>query len=289
MFNSLRVECEVVVIDLLVVYEFLDAFPEVISDLPPKREVEFSIDLVPDTKTVSMVPYKMPVSELSELKKQLEDFLEKKFVRPIFSNHKSLKYLFDQKELNMRQMRWLAFLKDYDFELSYHPGKANVVADALSMKSLHISMLMEGQKLDLGLLDQFVLINQGKEVDFIVDENGIVKFRDKVYVSELLEIKKIILEEGPKSGLSVHPVATEMYQDLKKTCWRPYRLIESAHFVSIKINYPLQKLVEIYMSEIVKPHGITSNIVSDRDLRFTSRFWESLQEALRTKLKLSSA
>ncbi|KAI5440061.1 hypothetical protein KIW84_025426 [Lathyrus oleraceus] len=80
------VECEVVVIDLLVVYEFLDAFPEVISDLPPKREVEFSIDLVPDTKTVSMVPYKMPVSELSELKKQLEDFLEKKFVRPSVSS-----------------------------------------------------------------------------------------------------------------------------------------------------------------------------------------------------------
>ncbi|GAU42645.1 hypothetical protein TSUD_398500, partial [Trifolium subterraneum] len=55
----------------------------------------------------------------------------------VFSDHKSLKYLFDQKELNMRQRRWLEFLKDYDFELSYHPGKANVVADALSRKSLH--------------------------------------------------------------------------------------------------------------------------------------------------------
>ncbi|GAU48377.1 hypothetical protein TSUD_405390 [Trifolium subterraneum] len=56
----------------------------------------------------------------------------------VFSDHKSLKYLFDQKELNMRQRRWLEFLKDYDFELSYHPGKANVVADALSRKSLHM-------------------------------------------------------------------------------------------------------------------------------------------------------
>ena len=60
----------------------------------------------------------------------------------VFSDHKSLKYLFDQKELNMRQRRWLEFLKDYDFELSYHPGKANVVADALSRKSLHMSALM---------------------------------------------------------------------------------------------------------------------------------------------------
>jgi len=52
----------------------------------------------------------------------------------VFSDHNSLKYLFDQKELNMRQKIWLEFLNDYDFELSYHPGKVNVVADALSMK-----------------------------------------------------------------------------------------------------------------------------------------------------------
>jgi hypothetical protein len=60
----------------------------------------------------------------------------------MFSDHKSLKYLFDQKELNMRQRRWLEFLKDYDFQLSYHPGMANVVADALSRKSLHMYALM---------------------------------------------------------------------------------------------------------------------------------------------------
>ena len=70
----------------------------------------------------------------------------------VFSDHKSLKYLFSQKELNMRQRRWLEFLKDYDFELSYHPGKANVVADALSRKSLHMSSLMVRE---MDLLEQF--------------------------------------------------------------------------------------------------------------------------------------
>ena len=53
----------------------------------------------------------------------------------MFSNHKSLKYLFTQKELNLRQRRWIEFLEDYDFTLQYHPGKANVVADALSRKT----------------------------------------------------------------------------------------------------------------------------------------------------------
>ncbi|PNX87148.1 retrotransposon-related protein, partial [Trifolium pratense] len=57
----------------------------------------------------------------------------------VFSDHKSLKYLFDQKELNIRQRRWMEFLKDYEFTLQYHPGKANVVADALSRKRVHLS------------------------------------------------------------------------------------------------------------------------------------------------------
>ena len=52
----------------------------------------------------------------------------------VFTDHKSLKYLFSQKELNLRQRRWIEFLKDYDFGLNYHPSKANVVADALSRK-----------------------------------------------------------------------------------------------------------------------------------------------------------
>ncbi|XP_019418526.1 PREDICTED: uncharacterized protein LOC109329303 [Lupinus angustifolius] len=60
----------------------------------------------------------------------------------VFSDHKSFKYLFNQKELNMRQTRWIEFLKDYDFDLQYHPKKANVAADALSRKSLHMSTMM---------------------------------------------------------------------------------------------------------------------------------------------------
>ena len=52
----------------------------------------------------------------------------------IYTDHKSLKYIFTQKELNMRQRRWLEFVNDYDCDIHYHPGKANKVADALSRK-----------------------------------------------------------------------------------------------------------------------------------------------------------
>ena len=53
----------------------------------------------------------------------------------VYSDHKSLKYIFTQRDLSMRQRRWMEFLEDYEFTLHYHPGKENVVADALSRKS----------------------------------------------------------------------------------------------------------------------------------------------------------
>ncbi|RHN45425.1 putative nucleotidyltransferase, Ribonuclease H [Medicago truncatula] len=78
---SLSMENQVVIDKLQVVCDFPEVFPDEIPDVPPEREVEFSIDLVPGTKPVSMAPYRMSASELAELKKQLEDLLEKKFVR----------------------------------------------------------------------------------------------------------------------------------------------------------------------------------------------------------------
>ena len=70
----------------------------------------------------------------------------------VFSDHKSLNYLFDQKELNMRQRRWLELLKDYDFGLNYHPCKAKVVANTLSRNTLHMSSMMFRE---LDLIEQF--------------------------------------------------------------------------------------------------------------------------------------
>src|SRR4051812_47203636 len=138
----------------------------------------------------------------------------------VFSDHKSLKYLFDQKELNMRQRRWLEFLKDYDFSLNYHPGKANVVADSLSCNTFHMSTMMvkelelieqfrdmslvcevtlksvrlgmlkinndfldsikEAQKLDMKLVDSMIGVDQAENGDFKLDVHGVLRFRDQI-------------------------------------------------------------------------------------------------------------
>ena len=84
----------------------------------------------------------------------------------LYTDHKSLKYIFTQSELNMRQRRWLELIKDYYMEIYYHPGKANVVADALSHKdSCHCltvrasdtTLCQEMEKLNLGMIQHGTL------------------------------------------------------------------------------------------------------------------------------------
>ena len=67
------------------------------------------------------------------------------------------------------------------------------------------------------------------------------------------------------------------------------RLTKSAHFLPVRADYSLDKLVELHIKEIVRLHGIPISIISDRDPRFTLRFWGKLQEALRTRLNFSIA
>jgi hypothetical protein len=99
---SLSLENQAVIDKLQVVCDFPEVFPDEIPDVPPEREVEFSIDLIPGTKHVSMTPYRMSASELAELKKQLEDLLDKKFIRPSVSPWGAPVLLVKKKDGSMR-------------------------------------------------------------------------------------------------------------------------------------------------------------------------------------------
>ena len=312
----------------------------------------------------------------------------------VFTDHKSLKYLMTQKELNMRQRRWMELLKDYDCTIEYHPGKANVVADALSRKAgsslarlrvdhmgelialreLNVDLqigqegaliatlqirpvlrqrIQEVQDSDPSLAKIKEKIQQGVDTPFSI-QDGTLMMGDRLCVPDTDGLRSEILDEAHNAPYAMHPGMTKMYKTLRQHYWWPGlkkdvagfisrcltcqqvkaehqapsgklqplpipvwkwekitmdfvmglprtlkgnnavwvivdRLTKSAHFLPIRWGCTLEQLAEKYMAEIVRLHGVPVSIVSDRDPRFTSRFWESLQKALGTRLHMSTA
>ena len=117
----------------------------------------------------------------------------------VFSDHKNLKYLFDQKELNMRQRRWMELLKDYGFKLKYHPGKTNVVVNALSRKSLHMSSLMVKE---VNLIEEFRDFNLNVSLNALSMKLNRLEIgsniRDLIKKEQLInqELRSLVNQEG---------------------------------------------------------------------------------------------
>jgi hypothetical protein len=175
----------------------------------------------------------------------------------IYTDHKSLKYIFTQRDLNLRQRLWLELIKDYDLGIHYHPSKANLVADALSRKGqVHaaiVTQLLEElaedfERLNLGIvahtkgitfeleptLKQELqkgqigeakiqeikdLITEGRGPDFMEDEQGTIWFKNRICVPNIDSLRETILKEAHDSVYSIHPDSTKMYQDLKQKYW----------------------------------------------------------------------
>ena len=175
----------------------------------------------------------------------------------VYSDHKSLKYIFTQRDLNMRQRRWMELLEDYDFTLHYHPGKANVVADALnrttrgvlvSIASREWQMLETAEQFELqysekaqGTLGNLVAMpsllsrvieSQGQDAEIVsirdrvqsgtgdegwtVHTDGSLRYRGRVVVPQLTDLRAEILREFHCSRFVVHPGGTKMYRDLRR-------------------------------------------------------------------------
>ena len=255
-------------------------------------------------------------------------------------------------------------VKDYDCIIDYHPGKANVVADALSRKTISAlslkdydwrfdydgaflarlriipdlkQMIVNAQKNDTKLQEIVQLVSTGDKTDYAIDERGGLLYKSRLCVTNVMDLRKKILYESHNTVFTMHPRGNKMYQDMKQYYWwqgmkkdifeyvskcltcqqvkaehqvppsllnplpipewkwdnitmdfvsdfpltqRKHdvvwlivdRLTKSAHFLPVRLDYTMDCLVELYVSEIVKLHGIPLSIVSDCDLRFTSRF-----------------
>jgi hypothetical protein len=193
----------------------------------------------------------------------------------VYLDHKSLKYIFTQSDLNLRQRRWLELIKDYDLGINYHPCKANVVADALSRRS-HVNMLAtmellpefckEYEKLNLGwvsstevvtmevdsTLEQDIRkgqledtkiqeikeqIKEEKALGFSVDEQEMLWYKKRLCVPEVKEIRELILHKAHDSAYSIHPGSIKMYHDLKSIYWWYGMKRAVAEYIALCDNY----------------------------------------------------
>nr|ABA96440.2 retrotransposon protein, putative, Ty3-gypsy subclass [Oryza sativa Japonica Group] len=166
----------------------------------------------------------------------------------VYTDHKSLKYIFTQPDLNLRQRRWLELIKDYDMSIHYHPGKANVVADALSRKSYCTALCIEGIRSggtayargssqsrvnDSEIAELKKNMRVGKARDFHEDEHGTIWLGERLCVPDDKELKDLILTEAHQTQYSIHPGSTKMYQDLKEKFWWVSMRREIAEFVAL--------------------------------------------------------
>nr|GEX82195.1 putative reverse transcriptase domain-containing protein [Tanacetum cinerariifolium] len=122
-------------------------------------------------------------------------------------------------------------------------------------------------------------------------EDESLYFMDRIWVSLVGGVRTIIMDEAHKTRYSVHPEVDKMYHDLRDMYWWPIvdRLTKSAQFLATRKDYSMEKLARLYIDEIVARHRVHVSIISDRDGRFTSCFWKTLQKALWTRLDMSMA
>ncbi|GJY32655.1 putative reverse transcriptase domain-containing protein [Tanacetum coccineum] len=317
-----------------IVCNFPKVFPDDLSGLPPTREVEFWIDLIPGAMLVARSPYRLAPSEMQELANQLKELQDKVKGRtqsPLEDNlrvarekevgdkqeeafrilkgklcnahvlaipdgpedfvvycdasnqgfryvlmqrgkvivyaSRQLKaheknytthdmelgaYIFDQKELNMRQRRWIEIFSDYDCVIRYHPDKVNVVADALSRKER-----IKPRRVCAMSMKIWIILH-GSDLDSIIRQCKNSDYGRRPHL-------KIKAEPQKHSGLLQQPEIPE---------WKWEK-------ITMDLVMKLPKSSSGYNTIWV--------IVDRLTKRFTSRFWQTLQKALGTQLDMSTA
>ncbi|XP_038896538.1 uncharacterized protein LOC120084790 [Benincasa hispida] len=268
--------------DIPVVRDYVHVFLEELSGLPPDREVEFTIDLIPETAPISQAPYRIAPSELKELKVQLQELVDKD---DIFVYSESMKKHAEHLGVVLQTLR--------DKKLYAKFSKCEFWIDQV----VFLSHVMSTARVSVDLPKTEAIVN-GKFRRLTCSLSG-EAYPSRCIVKEQPGdpvLKKLAEEVKPKrqrptellnplqvSEWKWEHVTIDFVFELPRTSSRfdgiwviVDKLSKAARYLPVKVTFALDKLARLDVDSIVSQYKAPVSIVSDRDSRFTSKFWPSL-------------
>ncbi|GJY41992.1 putative reverse transcriptase domain-containing protein [Tanacetum coccineum] len=192
----------------------------------------------------------------------------------IYTDHKSLQHIFNQKERNMSQRRWIELFNDYDYEIRYHPGKENVVADVLSKKERIKPRRVRAINMTIQLsIKGMILAAQNEASEIERKSDGALYYMDQIWIPLTSGIRTLIMDEAHKSrmkkDIALYVSKCLTCSKVKAEHQRPSGLLHKpeipelnkyAHFLPIREDFKMDRLARLYLNEIVARHGICLDI-----------------------------
>nr|GEX21248.1 hypothetical protein [Tanacetum cinerariifolium] len=287
---------------------------KVIRGLPPIRKIEFRIELIPRAIPVTNSPYRLAPSEMEDLSGQLKELQDMGFIRPSLSPW-GAQALFVKKKDDPSKIE---AVKNWKAPRSPSEGEERerefqTLKDKLC--NAPVLALLEGPKDFVSIIKDMILAAQKEASDepaemqrgmdelmgcrsdeaFVLLGSNMGSFEGDRYWWPRIK-KAIVVYVRRCLTCLKERIAMDFVTKLLKTSsghdaiWVILdRLTKSAHFIHMHKDYKMDRLARLYLNEIVARHGVPVSIIFDRDSRFTSRFWQSMQEALGTRLDMSTA
>ncbi|GJV15323.1 putative reverse transcriptase domain-containing protein [Tanacetum coccineum] len=304
-----------------------EVFPEELPGLPQTRQVEFQIDLIPGAAPVARAPYRLDPSEMKELLDQLKELSDKGFIRPSSSPGGApvLLAIGLSSVLSTRRR----YSKDDIQESAKERSESGEDVGGMIRKDIPKEKLEPRADGTLCLNGRSwfpcygdlrtVIMHESHKSKYSIHPGSDKMYQDMkklywwpnikaeiaTYVSKCLTCARVKTEHQRPSGLLVQPeipqwkwdnVTMDFVTKLPKSsqghdtiCVVVDRLTKSATFTPMRETDSMERLVRMYLKEVVMRHGIPVSIICDRDPRFASNFWRSLQKALGTSLDMSTA